>query len=100
VAARATAVLLLAAAALPALRRGVPRSVAGPAAMAGLIDAVANILALLALQQGLLSLVAAITSLYPASTLLLARLVLREKLRRVQVFGLVVAAVAVILMTG
>jgi drug/metabolite transporter (DMT)-like permease len=66
-------------------------------ALAGLLDVVANVLYLLATQQGLLSLTAVITSMYPGGTVLLARFVLKERLVRLQLVGLGIAAAAVIL---
>jgi drug/metabolite transporter (DMT)-like permease len=66
-------------------------------AAAGLLDAAANVLYLLATRRGLLSLVAVLTSMYPASTVLLAHLVLGERLTRVRVAGLAAAAVGVAL---
>lgn len=64
---------------------------------AGVLDMVANVLYLLAQRQGLLSLVAVLVSLYPASTLLLARQVLGERLGGVQVVGVACALGAVAL---
>ncbi|WP_188191676.1 DMT family transporter [Nonomuraea sp. SYSU D8015] len=64
---------------------------------AGVLDMAANVLYLLAQRQGLLSLVAVLVSLYPASTLLLARQVLGERLRGVQVTGVACALGAVAL---
>jgi drug/metabolite transporter (DMT)-like permease len=63
----------------------------------GLLDLIANCLYLLASRRGLLSLVAVLTSMYPASTVLLARMVLGERLRLSQVAGLVLAAAGVLL---
>jgi drug/metabolite transporter (DMT)-like permease len=63
----------------------------------GLLNVGADLLFLLATRRGLLSLVAVITSMYPASTIILARLVLRERLGRRQLLGLATAAVAVVL---
>jgi uncharacterized membrane protein len=59
---------------------------------AGAGDMVANILYLLAVRQGLVSLVAVIVALYPAATVLLAQVVLGERLRRIQIGGLALAA--------
>ncbi|MEV0586235.1 DMT family transporter [Nonomuraea sp. NPDC050310] len=64
---------------------------------AGVLDMAANVLYLLAEQQGLLSLVAVLVSLYPASTLLLARFVLGERLRGIQMAGVAFALGAVAL---
>jgi drug/metabolite transporter (DMT)-like permease len=65
----------------------------------GVLDMVANALYLLATATGLLSLVAVVTSLYPASTVVLARVVLHERLARVQVAGLACAAAGVVLIS-
>jgi drug/metabolite transporter (DMT)-like permease len=50
-----------------------------------------------AVQRGLLALVAVVHSLYPAVTILLARTVLDERPTRLQVGGLVMAAIGVTL---
>lgn len=88
-------VLLLALATRRALR---PAAGSLPVIVAaGVLDMVANVLYLLAQRQGMLSLVAVLVSLYPASTLLLARQVLGERLRGIQVAGVVCALSAVAL---
>ena len=78
-------------------RSPIPRRGEGALAMmvAGLLDMTANLAVLLAVHRGMLSLVVVLSSLYPASTVLLARYVLGERLSRTQVVGLVVALVAV-----
>jgi len=58
---------------------------------------VADQLFLLAVRRGNLSLVAVITSTYPAATVALAGLILRERIACRQVIGLVIAAVSVAL---
>lgn len=66
--------------------------------LAGVGDMAANALFLLATQQGSqLAVTGILASLYPASTVLLAQFVLREKLVSTQVAGLVSAAGAVVL---
>lgn len=62
---------------------------------AGVLDMTANLAILIAVHHGMLSLVAVLGSLYPASTVLLARYVLQERMARTQVVGLVVALVAI-----
>jgi drug/metabolite transporter (DMT)-like permease len=61
---------------------------------------VANALYVVAMREGPLGLVATLASLYPASTVLLARVVLGERLRPVQSLGLACAALAVVLITS
>lgn len=76
-----------------------PGRAAVPAIIAaGVLDMGANVLYLLASQRGLLALVAVLVSLYPASTLLLARYVLGERLSALQAagVGLALGAVALI----
>jgi drug/metabolite transporter (DMT)-like permease len=60
---------------------------------------VANVLVLEAFSRGLLTIVSVVTALYPATTLILARIVLDERVRRDQVFGLAAAAAAVVLIS-
>ncbi|KOX10841.1 EamA family transporter [Micromonospora profundi] len=67
------------------------------AAVAGVLDSAANALFLAAAARGHLSIVAAIAALYPASTVLLALAVDRERLRPIQVAGLGFAAGALVL---
>ncbi|GAA4578291.1 hypothetical protein GCM10023194_00810 [Planotetraspora phitsanulokensis] len=67
---------------------------------AGLLDMAANVLYLLAAQRGLLSLIAVLVSLYPASTLLLARYVLGERLSPVQITGVGFALGAIALIAA
>jgi len=69
------------------------------AALAGGVDALANLFFLFASHRGSLAIVALITALYPAGTVALARLLLDERLGRAQWIGLASAAVAVALLT-
>ena len=62
---------------------------------AGVLDMVANALFLIATRFGMLSIVAVLASLYPASTVLLARIILHEKLSRLQLAGVACALVAI-----
>lgn len=64
---------------------------------AGVGDVTANGLYLLAVGRGLLSVVAVVGSMYPASTVLLARFVLHERLQRVQIAGLALAGASLAL---
>ena len=85
--------------ALIALPRGLQlRGVRGAGRLvvaAGVLDMAANLLFLLAERRGLLALVAVITALYPAGTVLLARVVLHEQISRPQRIGLAFAAIGV-----
>lgn len=76
----------------------VPRHAAAwGGALAGLLGGVATWAFLLATHHGLLSVSAVLTSLYPAFTVLLAALVLREHVHRLQAWGLALCGVAVVL---
>ncbi len=65
----------------------------------GVLDAGANVGVLLSVRAGDLSTASVVISLYPAATLVLARLVLREQLAAVQRLGLVVAVGGVVLIS-
>jgi drug/metabolite transporter (DMT)-like permease len=67
---------------------------------AGVLVAVAAICFFLATQRGLLTVVAVLTSLYPAVTVALARWLLAERIGRWQGVGLALAAVSVALISG
>jgi drug/metabolite transporter (DMT)-like permease len=64
---------------------------------AGALDAAANVSYVLATRAGLLGPAVVLTSLYPAVTVLLARIALRERMRRAQQAGLLLAAVGIVL---
>jgi drug/metabolite transporter (DMT)-like permease len=68
--------------------------------IAGVFDMTANALYLLAARDGLLSIVAPISSLYPVSTVILAMLIDRERVRPVQLAGLGLAATALVLVAS
>ena len=98
---KASSITLVLGAALAArVGRRAPSGTMPAILIAGVLDVTANILYLVASRIGLLSLVAVLTSLYPASTVLLARLVLRERMTRVQVAGLVLVVTGVALIAG
>jgi drug/metabolite transporter (DMT)-like permease len=65
--------------------------------VAGIGDMTANALYLVATQHGQLAITGVLASLYPASTVLLAQVVLRERLVPTQAAGLVAAVAAVVL---
>jgi drug/metabolite transporter (DMT)-like permease len=78
----------------------VPSKVLTIAVAGGLLDMLANVLYLLASRYGPLSIVVTLSSLYPASTVLLARTVLGERLSAIQITGIVCALAAVLLIVG
>jgi drug/metabolite transporter (DMT)-like permease len=75
----------------------VARTDLAPVAGAGLFDVAANALVVLAVRRGLLSLVAPVASLYPATTVVLARFVLHERIGRQRAGGLAVGLVGLVL---
>jgi drug/metabolite transporter (DMT)-like permease len=83
------------------VRRGmsvrVPRTVLPWVVAAGAGDIAANALYLVAVQDGLMSVIAPIAALYPVSTVLLALAVDKERVRPVQWAGLAFAAGALVL---
>ena len=89
------ALLVIAAVAVrPTLPRDAPSlAVLG---MIGMLDLGANGLYALATQEGLLSVVSVLGSLYPAVTVVLARLVLHERLSRVQNAGVLITLSGVV----
>jgi drug/metabolite transporter (DMT)-like permease len=77
-----------------------PLGVGAAAVFGGALDMLANLLYLIATWYGPLSLAVTLSALYPASTVLLARLTLGEQLSTMQSVGVVCALAAVILIVG
>ena len=99
--ARVTSVAMFAAIALATGRSiRMPAPVLKIAAGGGALDMLANALYLAAVQRGPLSLMATLTSLYPASTIVLARIFLGERLSAAQLGGIACAIVASVLLVG
>jgi len=100
VAARAASVLALALTAAIARQPWWPRR-RGLAVVvgAGMFDAAGNALLVLAAHAGRMDVAAVLSSLYPASTVLLAWIVLHERINRWQFAGIFVALTAIVLIT-
>ena len=81
-----------------ARRPAMPSSLrdASPLLLVGALDYLATALFALATQQGLLSVVSVVGSLYPAVTVVLARIVLAERVARSQEAGVVITLAAVV----
>lgn len=75
-----------------------PTRAAMMSAASGILLGVGNILLVVALHTGNLAVVAVLVSLYPLGTVLLARLVLGERLSRPQLGGVALAVVAAIML--
>lgn len=99
--ARFSSVIILLA--LTALRRQPVRlgmAAAPLVVIAGALDALGNVFFLLAAHSGRLDVAAVVSSLYPAATVLLAALLLRERVRGAQALGIALALVAIPLISA
>ena len=76
------------------------RTATGTATLGGALDMAANAVYMTAARVGPLSIVVTLASLYPASTVLLARWILHEHLSRTQLVGIASALVAVVLIVS
>ncbi len=100
-AARAVAVALFVAVVIAGAHSlRMPAGVVALALGGGAIDTLANAMYVLAARQGPLSVVVTLSSLYPASTVLLARVVLGERLSSWQVGGVGCALAAIVLIVS
>ncbi len=86
--------------AAPLWRDGVNSRLLGVAVVSGAVDATANVCYILATRAGAFGLAVVITSLYPGATVLLARFVLRERIRAIQQVGLALAVAGIVLVTA
>lgn len=75
---------------------GLDRSSLHLALAAGVLDGIANAFLLAAFRMGDLPVVATLTSLYPAATIVLAWIVLKERTNRIQTIGLCLATFAAV----
>jgi drug/metabolite transporter (DMT)-like permease len=77
-----------------------PRRALAPVAAVGLLDVGANALFAFASGHGLLALVSVLGSLYPVTTVILAHVVLHERLTRTQQLGIGIALAGVAIIAG
>ncbi|HET6595889.1 MAG TPA: DMT family transporter [Anaerolineales bacterium] len=76
-----------------------PRDLWGFSIVNGVLDIGGNAFYVLAAQTGRLDVAAVLSALYPASTVLLAWIILKERITWTQTFGVVLAFVAIVLFT-
>jgi len=100
-AARGTSLVLALAAAIASRRPWAPALPALPVVfLSGALDAGGNAFFVLASQTGRLDVAAILSSMYPASTVLLAALLLRERVSRPQGVGIAAVLSAIVLIAG
>ena len=100
VAARAASVVLMSAIALLFVTDARPlRSAIIPILLCGLLDSAGNALFIAAARHGRLDVAAVLSSLYPASTVILARVLLKERVGRLQGVGIIGALISVALIS-
>jgi drug/metabolite transporter (DMT)-like permease len=98
IAARISSISLFAIIALVAKRTlRMDRTASATATLGGALDMAANAVYMTAARIGPLSIVVTLASLYPASTVILARILLKEHLSRTQIAGIACALLAVVL---
>jgi drug/metabolite transporter (DMT)-like permease len=101
VAARISSISLFAIIALVAKRTlRMDRAASATATLGGALDMAANAVYMTAARIGPLSIVVTLASLYPASTVILARILLKEHLSRTQIAGIACALLAVVLIVS
>lgn len=99
--ARFTSVLFLLVMTLIRQQQALPRMTTAPLILlAGVLDAIGNAFFVLAAHTGRLDIAAILSSLYPAATVLLAAIVLRERVTRIQGIGILLALAAVPLISA
>jgi drug/metabolite transporter (DMT)-like permease len=76
-----------------------PRDLWGYCLINGVIDIGGNAFYVLSAQLGRIDVAAVLGALYPASTVLLAWMILKEKISWIQTFGVVLAFTAIVLFT-
>ena len=99
-AARLSSILFILAIVLLRRQDVLPKTAAFPfILLAGTLDAAGNVFFVLATHTGRLDVAAVLSTLYPAVTVLLASIFLKERVTRFQAIGIVVALIAIPLIT-
>ena len=101
IAARVTSTVIMFATLIFSRRASLPRDrrIISIVLVSSILDVGGNVFFLMATQSGRLDIAAVVSSLYPAATLVLAWLLLKEHLTRIQLIGVVAALIAVALIS-
>jgi drug/metabolite transporter (DMT)-like permease len=85
---------------MPAIKESGASLPVGTIVSCGVLDSLGNFLLVMATRSGRLDVAAVLSSLYPAATVILAYVVLKERVTKIQNIGIATALIAVPMIAG